>query len=150
MNLLRKRVEMPRAIWEASSLTTGEKILLSVVCSPNVEEWTPITLEDVVETLDVTKSIAVNLIQALSAREALEVVHSAAGRLQLRLGPRLSEAVVHERLTRRKKLTLCFIECLCGYDLRMEFTDQIRICPECRRLVYCTPGDKLHLARGDN
>lgn len=147
MNLLRRRVEMPRVIWEDSRLTADEKILLSVVYSLNDGKWTAISWGDVIQTLGVKRAFAVNLIESLSAGDSLEVARSTGGRLRMRLGRRYSEAVARERMARGTKLMLCFIQCNCGYDLRMDFIEQIRICPDCRRVVYYTPEDKVYLAQ---
>jgi hypothetical protein len=138
---------MPRVIWEDSGLTTDDKVLLSVVCSINMGEWTTVTWGDVTQSLGLKRAVAVNLIESLSAKGAVEVAKTTTGHIQLRLGIRFLGRVVLERLTLRSKLTLSFIQCLCGYDLRMDFVEQIRICPDCRRVVYYTQPGKEYLLR---
>lgn len=40
-----------------------------------------------------------------------------------------------------------FKECQCGRDLRFDYLDQVRVCPDCGRQVHLSEATKRYLQR---
>jgi DNA-binding MarR family transcriptional regulator len=147
MNLLLRHVEMPEVIWKDDHLACDEKVLLAIVHSLDQRKGTILAWRDIAETLHLPKPAAVNLLRSLSAKGALVISKKKGRWLRVRLGVRIAKAIEQERALPKVRLTLSFIQCLCGYDLRMDHADQIRVCPECRRVAWFTDAEKTYLSR---
>jgi hypothetical protein len=147
MNLLKRRVEMPKVVCKDDSLTCDEKVLLAIVHSVDEGEGVALRSSDVAETLHLPKPAAVSSLRNLSAKGALVISKKKGRWLQVRLGGRIAEGIEQERTLPKVRLTLSFIQCLCGRDLKMDHVDQIRVCPECRRVAWFTDAEKTYLSR---
>jgi len=147
MNLLRRHVEMPKVIWKDDSLSSDEKVLLAIVYSLGQRDGIVLRWMDIAETLQLPMSAADNLIEHLSRKGVLLIFKDRGQRCWMQFGCRLMEAIDHERMAPKVQLKMCFIQCLCEYDLKMDHVEQIRVCPECRRVVFFTQANKKYMSR---
>jgi len=147
MNLLLRRVEMPNVVWRDGHLTSDEKIMLAVVYSLGQRTGLIASWMDIAETLHVEMSAADRLVERLSGRGYLLTQKESGQRCRMEFGCHVMGAIENERLALKAQLRMCFIQCLCGCDLRMDHVEQIRVCPECRRTVFYTEAVKKYILR---
>lgn len=147
MNLFQRRVEMPGIVCRDKSLTCDEKVLLAIVYSLDRGDGIALTWRDVAETLQLPKPVAINILRTLSAQGALVTTKKRGHRPRVKLGGRIAEAIKHERVAPQVRLTLSYIQCLCGYDLKMDHVDLVRVCPKCRRVVCFSDAEKKYFSR---
>ena len=142
MNLL-EQLEIPCVIWENEALSLHEKILLAAVQALDKEEGVAVTNREVAVSLRVPLPTATRMLETLCSRGMLVRLQE---RDRLRLGDLLKEAIKQENQRPRFKLVQYYIQCLClDYDLKMEYAEQIRICPNCLRAVYLTESEKRYV-----
>lgn len=147
MNLLRRYVEMPQVVWRDGRLTSDEKIMLAVVYSLGRRTGMIASWKDIAETLHVEMSAADRLVERLSGKGYLLIRKESGQRCRMEFGCGLVSSIERERGLPKVRLKMCFIQCLCTFDLRMDHVEQIRVCPECRRAVFYTEEDKKYLLR---
>lgn len=146
MNLLTRQLEIPLVIWKNEPLSLHEKILLAALHALDEGEGVPLTFHDIGWSLHIPSQVAASIVQALGNRSLVRVV-TARGRKQwLSLDVSLKKAIEHENKAPRFMLAQYYIQCLClTYDLKMEYAEQIRVCPKCLRAVYLTPSEKKYV-----
>lgn len=145
MNLLSGRIEIPRPVWEENSLSAHEKLLLAGIVARDGGDGVSITDEDVAHSLRLPVCVAVNILDGLIGRGLLLMARMEGRQRWLQISDTLKAAIELERTTPRIQLTMFFVQCRCGYDLRMDHIDQIRVCPECLKPVELSEMGKQYV-----
>ena len=148
MNLLDRRLEIPLVVWNNGELSLQEKILLAALYNNRDTRGSlAVTYHDIARSIRVSSQKAATMMQALGDKSLLHVTKTEGRRHWIRIDNRLSKEIEREGKQPRLRLTMYFIQCLCEHDLRMDYADQIRVCPHCLRVVYLTPEEKRYVRR---
>lgn len=145
MNLLARRLEIPLVIWKKDALSLNERILLAALYALDKGGGVGLSYHDIGLSLHITSLVAAKLVQALGSKGLLLTVKTQGRRRWLQVDKKVKTAVEHEKTKPRLNLTMYFIQCLCEYNLRMDYAAQVRVCPQCLRAVYLTPPDKKYV-----
>ncbi len=146
MNLLARQLEIPLVIWKNETLSLREKILLAALYALDVGGGVPLTFHDIGWSLHVPSQVAASIVQALGNRSLVRVVTVQGRKHWLSIDATLKETIEHESKQPRFALVQYYIQCLClTHDLKMEYAEQIRVCPKCLRAVYLTPSEKKYV-----